>query len=124
MSGYGEKNYVDGHVYRGLWYNSKYDDEHGELFQDGKIEYIGSFKEGQFDGKGKLFYKNGEIYEGYFSKGAGIDDEKHGKLGDMYIITNVIIPNKLDREQKALFKELADTTLDNNDAFKKMRKFL
>ena len=57
-------------------------------------------------------------------KGAGIDDEKHGKLGDMYIITNVIIPNKLDREQKALFKELADTTLDNNDAFKKMRKFL
>lgn len=57
-------------------------------------------------------------------KGAGIDDEKHGKLGDMYIITNVIIPNKLDREQKALFKELADTALDNNDAFKKMRKFL
>ena len=57
-------------------------------------------------------------------KSAGIDDEKHGKLGDMYIITNVIIPNKLDREQKALFKELADTALDNNDAFKKMRKFL
>ena len=57
-------------------------------------------------------------------KGAGIDDEKRGKLGDMYIITNVIIPNKLDREQKALFKELADTTLDSNDAFKKMRKFL
>lgn len=57
-------------------------------------------------------------------KGQGIDDEKHGKLGDMYIITNIIIPTKLDRTQKALFSELNETTLNNDDAFKKFNKYL
>ena len=57
-------------------------------------------------------------------KGKGIDDKKTGKLGDMYIITNVIIPTKLDRKQKALFNDLSNTTLDNEEAFKKFKKYL
>ena len=46
------------------------------------------------------------------------------ELGDMYIITNVIIPTKLDRNQKALFAELDNTTLTNEDAFKNFNKYL
>ncbi len=57
-------------------------------------------------------------------KGAGVDDEKIGKQGDMFVITNIIIPTKLDKNQKNLFNELSETTLDNNEAFKKMKKFL
>ena len=57
-------------------------------------------------------------------KGKGVNDEKVCKLGDMYIITNVIIPTKLDRNQKALFAELDNTTLTNEDAFKNFNKYL
>ena len=57
-------------------------------------------------------------------KGKGIDDKKTGKLGDMYLITNIIIPTKLDRKQKSLFIDLDETTLDNDDAFKKFKKYL
>ena len=57
-------------------------------------------------------------------KGKGVNDEKVGKLEDMYIITNVIIPTKLDRNQKALFAELDNTTLTNEDAFKNFNKYL
>lgn len=57
-------------------------------------------------------------------KGKGIDDKKTGRLGDMYLITNIIIPNKLDRKQKDLFNELNSTSLDNDEAFKKFKKYL
>lgn len=57
-------------------------------------------------------------------KGKGINDEKVGKQGDMYLITNIIIPTKIDRNQKALFKDLDETSLDNDDAFKKFNKYL
>lgn len=57
-------------------------------------------------------------------KGKGIDDKKVGKLGDMYLITNIIIPTKLDRTQKSLFNDLNETKLDNEDAFKKFNKYL
>lgn len=43
--------------------------------------------------------------------------------GDMYVIVDVIIPNKLDRRQKELFKELAETKLDNGE-YKKIEKYL
>ncbi len=57
-------------------------------------------------------------------KGKGIDDKKSGKLGDMYIITNIIMPTKLDRNQKSLFNELKETKLDNEEEFKKFNKYL
>ena len=57
-------------------------------------------------------------------KGKGIADVSTGKLGDMYIVLNVIIPKKLTKEQKKLFDELAKTELDNSDEFKKINKYL
>lgn len=57
-------------------------------------------------------------------KGKGIDDKKLGRKGDTYAIFNIIIPTKLDKEQKKLFKELDKTDLDKDDVFKKYRKYL
>lgn len=57
-------------------------------------------------------------------KGKGIDSDINGKKGDMYVITNVVIPSKLTRKQKDLFKELADTDLDNDSEFTKFNKML
>lgn len=56
-------------------------------------------------------------------RGKGIDDEKTGRKGDMYGIIKVIIPTKLDREQKKLFKSLSETKLDNDSEFKKYHKY-
>ena len=57
-------------------------------------------------------------------KGKGIDDEKYGKKGDTYLIYNVIIPTKLDRTQKKIIKELSETELDSEEAFKKFRDYI
>lgn len=42
---------------------------------------------------------------------------------DMYVIISVVIPEKLDRKQRDLFKELSDTKLDNGE-YKKIEKYL
>lgn len=57
-------------------------------------------------------------------KGKGIDSDINGRKGDMYVITNVIIPSKLNRKQKELFKELSDTDLDSDNEFKDYEKIL
>ena len=55
-------------------------------------------------------------------RGKGIDSDVNGKKGDMYVITNVVIPSKLTRGQKELFKELSLTDLDNDSEFTKYNK--
>ena len=57
-------------------------------------------------------------------KSKGIEDVRTGKKGDMYVIVNVIIPEKLDKKQKELFKELDDTNLRTNAEFKNIDKYL
>ena len=57
-------------------------------------------------------------------KGKGIDSDINNKKGDMYVIVNVVIPNKLSKKQKDLFKELAKTELDNDSEFTKYNKRL
>ena len=57
-------------------------------------------------------------------KGKGIDSDINNKKGDMYVIINVIIPSKLNKKQKDLFKELAKTELDNDSEFTKYNKRL
>lgn len=57
-------------------------------------------------------------------KGKGIDSDIDNKKGDMYVITNVVIPGKLNRKQKELFKELSNTELDNDSEFSKYEKML
>ena len=51
-------------------------------------------------------------------RGKGIENVNTKKNGDMYVITKIIIPEKLTREQKKLFEELNETELDNNKYFK------
>ena len=42
----------------------------------------------------------------------------------MYVVLDVIIPNKLDKKQKELFKELAETDLEIGSEFKNYKKYL
>ena len=40
----------------------------------------------------------------------------------MYVVINIITPTKLSRKQKALFEELLDSDLDDEQAFKDFKK--
>ena len=51
-------------------------------------------------------------------RGKGVENVNSKRKGDMYVITKVVIPEKLTREQKKLFEELNTTTLDNSKEFK------
>ncbi len=57
-------------------------------------------------------------------RGKGVKVPNSLRKGDMFVITKVIIPTKLDRNQKKLFKELSETELDNNAEFKEYKKYL
>lgn len=57
-------------------------------------------------------------------KGKGIDSDINNKKGDMYVIASVIIPSKLNKKQKELFKELSKTELDSDSEFTKYNKKL
>lgn len=57
-------------------------------------------------------------------RGKGITNPTTGKKGDMYVVLDVIIPNKLDRKQKELFKELSKTDLEIGSQFKNYNKYL
>lgn len=54
-------------------------------------------------------------------KGRGVPYSN--KRGDLYIVLDVVMPDKLDRKQRKLFEELADTNLDTSDKFKKFNKY-
>jgi len=56
-------------------------------------------------------------------KGKGIKNSSTGRVGDMYIIFDVILPDRLSREQKNLFEKLASTDLENT-AYEKFAKFV
>lgn len=57
-------------------------------------------------------------------KGKGIKVPNSLRKGDMFVILNVIIPTKVNRKQKKLLEELADTGLDDDTVFKKFKKYL
>lgn len=57
-------------------------------------------------------------------KGKGMTNVSNKKKGDLYVVANVIIPEKISRDQKKLFEELNKTTLDNTPEFKKYNKYL
>lgn len=57
-------------------------------------------------------------------KGKGIKTPNNLLKGNMYVVVNIIIPTKLDRTQKKLFKELMDTDLENEESFKEYKKGL
>ncbi len=56
-------------------------------------------------------------------KGKGVEDLHSGSKGNMYIVINVVIPNKLDKKQKKLFEELSETNLKTSE-FDKIDNFI
>lgn len=56
-------------------------------------------------------------------KGRGIKNASTSHTGDMYLIFEVVLPDKLSREQKNLFEKLSETNLENN-TFNKFTKFV
>ena len=56
-------------------------------------------------------------------KGKGVEDLHRGSKGNMYVVIKVVIPSKLDRNQKKLFEELALTNLETSE-FKKIKEYL
>lgn len=57
-------------------------------------------------------------------RGKGVKDPTRNKKGDMYVVLDVVIPDKLDRKQKELFNELAKTDLETGSSFKNFKKYL
>ena len=57
-------------------------------------------------------------------KGKGIKVPNSIRKGDMFVILNVVTPTKLDRKQKKLLEELADTGLEDESIFKNFKKYL
>lgn len=57
-------------------------------------------------------------------KGKGVKKVNSLGKGNMYVIYNVIIPNKLTMYQKKLIKELAETDLEDESEFKNFKKYL
>lgn len=56
-------------------------------------------------------------------RGKGLAGTNSWNKGDMYVIIDILIPTKLDRRQKELFKELDETKLDNGE-YRKIEKYL
>lgn len=56
-------------------------------------------------------------------KGRGVKNAGTGRTGDMYLVFEVILPDKLTREQKNLFEQLSETNLENS-TYAKFTKFV
>ena len=56
-------------------------------------------------------------------KGKGIEDVHSYRKGDMYVILNVIVPDKLSRDQKKLFEQLSKTDLETKE-FNKFNNYM
>ena len=57
-------------------------------------------------------------------KGKGIKLPNSISKGNMYAVVNIIIPTKLDRKQKALLQDLAQTDLEDSQEFKNFNKYM
>jgi len=56
-------------------------------------------------------------------RGKGVEDLHSYHKGDMYVILNVAIPNKITKEQKKLFEQLSKTDLETKD-FDKIKNYM
>jgi len=55
-------------------------------------------------------------------RGKGIENVSTKRKGDMYVITKIIIPEKLTKDQRKLFESLKETDLENSKYFKTYKK--
>ena len=56
--------------------------------------------------------------------GKGIENPNTGRKGDMFVVIKVIMPTKLDREQKDLINKLSKTNLETSSEFSKIKKYM
>jgi molecular chaperone DnaJ len=57
-------------------------------------------------------------------KDKGVANVSSKRKGNMYVVVNVIIPNRIDRKQKEIVEALGKTNLEGHDAFNKYYKNL
>ncbi len=57
-------------------------------------------------------------------KGKGVKSIRGMHKGDMYAVINIIVPTKLSKKQKELFKELSESGIADEKDFKKFDKYL
>ena len=77
------------------------------------------------NGNGYIEIKPGtQNYSKLKLRGKGIKNINSKTTGDMYVVINVIIPTKLTKTQKDLFKDLADTDLESEPEFKDFKRSL
>ena len=57
-------------------------------------------------------------------RGKGIENPNTGRKGDMFVVIKVIMPTKLDREQKDLISKLSKTNLETSSEFSKIKKYM
>ena len=65
-----------------------------------------------------------ETGDKYRLRSKGVEDVHSSRKGDMYVVIKVMIPRKINREQKKLLEQLADTDLTNADETKIIEKYL
>jgi hypothetical protein len=65
--------------YAGGWNLGKREGIGIEFYKDGNKKYEGEFKESRYSGKGRYYFENGDIFEGYFENG-----EMNGDLNVYY----------------------------------------
>jgi len=65
-----------------------------------------------------------ETGDKYRLKGKGIEDVHSSRKGDMYVVIKVVVPKKINRDQKKLFEQLSNTNLEEGSEFKKIRDYL
>lgn len=93
---YGDKKYIK-KTYSGNWKNNKREgigyETYSECERKNKCGYLGEWKNDMKHGKGKMIYKNNDVYEGVYKgvyEGEWMKDMKHGKgimiykNGDVY----------------------------------------
>ena len=57
-------------------------------------------------------------------KGKGIENVRSGVHGNMYVILRIMVPKKLNKEQKKLFESLNDTDLESGNNIKKIKDYI
>ncbi len=77
------------------------------------------------NGNGYIEIKPGtQNYTKLKLRGKGIKGVNSKSYGDMYVVINIIMPTKLTKKQKDLFKELAETDLETEPEFRDFQKAL
>ncbi len=107
--GYGVKEYKDGTIYIGEWWNNEPSGKGTLVLSDGTI-YVGQFQKGSYNGDGTLM-NNNTLYIGEFS-----NDNPHGTGTIFYSNGNMYVGNfKKGQLHGSGFLQHNDKTIEEGD---------